>query len=81
MKGIRWKAVLFGLSADFLATIAFGLLLSVGGGGILILRGRPLSDLDAFHFEPAFLAVVLACMVAATARRGRPGPRRCPTGS
>jgi hypothetical protein len=63
---IRWKAILFGLSADFLATIAFGLLLSIGGGAILLLRGRPLADLDAFHFEPPFLAAVLACMVAAT---------------
>jgi hypothetical protein len=63
---IRWKAILFGLSADFLATIAFGLLLSIAGGAILLLRGRPLADLDTFHFEPSFLAVVLACMVAAT---------------
>jgi hypothetical protein len=66
MMPIRWKAILFGLSADFLATIAGGLLLSIAGAAILILRGRPLADLDALHFEPPFLAAVLAAMVAAT---------------
>jgi hypothetical protein len=70
MVRIRWKAILFGLSADFLATVLVGLLLGAAGGAILILQGRPLADLDAFHFEPPFLSVVLAGMVAATVAGG-----------
>jgi hypothetical protein len=66
MAGIRWRAIVFGLSADFLATISAGLVLSIVAGAILLLRGRPLSEIRQLHFEPPFLAVLLASMVGAT---------------
>ena len=66
MAGIRWRAIVFGLSADFLATISAGLVLSIAAGVILLLRGRPLSEIRELHFEPPFLAVLLASMVGAT---------------
>ncbi|HEY3123598.1 MAG TPA: hypothetical protein VGK70_06010, partial [Thermoanaerobaculia bacterium] len=49
-----------------MATMTAGLVLAAVGGGILLARGRRLSEIRAFHFEPPFLAVVLACMVGAT---------------
>jgi len=66
MPRIRWKALVFGLSADFLATMLSGLVLSAAGAAILAAQGRPLSQLRAFHLRPAFLAVVLAAMCGAT---------------
>src|SRR5438045_1640487 len=66
MVRISWKALVFGLSADFVATMLAGLLLSVAGAAILAAGGRPISDLRAFHLRPAFLAAVLAAMCGAT---------------
>jgi hypothetical protein len=63
---LRWKALVFGLSADFLATMLGGLLLSAAGAAILAAQGRPVSDLRAFHLESPFLAAVLAAMCGAT---------------
>ena len=64
--GIRWRAIIFGLSADFLATISAGLILSAVAALILLFRGRPLPGIRKLHFEPPFLAVLLASMVGAT---------------
>ena len=66
MTGIRWRAIIFGLSADFLATISAGLILSTAACLILLFRGRPLSEIRELHFEPPFLAVLLVSMVGAT---------------
>jgi hypothetical protein len=66
MAGIRWRSIVFGLSADFLATVGAGLLLAIFAGSILLWQGRSLSEIREFHFEPPFLALVLASMVAAT---------------
>jgi hypothetical protein len=68
--GIRWRSIVFGLSTDFLATMTAGLALSAVAGVILLLQGRSLSEFRAFHFEPPFLAVLLASMVGATAAGG-----------
>ncbi|MGH9366988.1 MAG: hypothetical protein ACRD3M_04860 [Thermoanaerobaculia bacterium] len=66
MAGIRWRAIVFGLSADFLATIGAGLLLATIAGVILLPQGRPLSEIRELHFKPPLLAVLLATMVGAT---------------
>ena len=66
MTGIRWRAIVFGLSADFLATLTAGLILTAVAALILLFRGRPLSEIRELHFEPSFLALLLASMVGAT---------------
>jgi hypothetical protein len=63
---LRWKALVFGLSADFLATMLGGVLLSAAGAAILAAQGRPLSELRAFHLRPPFLGMVLGVMCGAT---------------
>jgi hypothetical protein len=70
MSRIRWQAVVFGLSADFVATMLAGLLLSAAAGAILVAENRPLSEIRELHFEPAFLPFVLAAMCGGTLSGG-----------
>jgi hypothetical protein len=66
MVRISWKALIFGLSADFVATIMAGLVLSVAGTAILVVQGRSVSELRAFHLRQPFLAALLVGMCGAT---------------
>jgi hypothetical protein len=63
---IRWQALVFGLSADFVATMIAGLLLSAFAGAILLAQNRPRSHIRELHLEPAFLPFVLAAMCGGT---------------